>query len=150
MQTLSSLLFPGLYLPPAPKWIAVRQRFEQFHRNLSLTVLQRQDANTKRAGVVGCLNRHYYGSLSDVDNSFVIGSWGKGTSIRPPRDIDLYFLLPVDVHNRFQVYLGNRQSSLLQEVKAVLANTYPDTDMRGDGQVVVVKFDSFHVEVAPA
>ena len=80
----------------------------------------------------------------------MIGSWGKGTSIRPPRDIDLYFLLPVNVHHRFQVYFGNRQSALLQEVKKVLADTYPETDMRGDGQVVVVKFDSFDVEVAPA
>lgn len=150
MQTLNSLLFPGLYLPPAPKWIAVRQRFEQFHRNLSLTVLQQQDANTKYAGVVGCLNRCYYGTTSATDNSFVVGSWGKGTAIRPPRDIDLYFLLPVNAHRRFQHYLGNGQSALLQEVKGMLAKTYPDTDMRGDGQVVVVKFDSFDVEVAPA
>ena len=119
MHTLSALSFPGLQLPPAPKWIAVRQRFEQFHRNLSLTALQQQDADTKRAGVVGCLNRHYYGTSSATDNSFVIGSWGKGTSIRPPRDIDLYFLLPVNVHHRFQVYFGNRQSALLQEVKAL-------------------------------
>lgn len=150
MQTLSSLSFPGLFSPPAPKWIAVRQRFEQFHRNLSLTLLQQQDANTKYAGVVGCLNRRYYGTASTTDNSFVVGSWGKSTYIRPPRDIDLYFLLPVNVHSRFQVYFGNRQSALLQEVKDVLAETYPDTDMRGDGQVVMVKFDSFDVEVAPA
>lgn len=150
MQTLSALLFPRLQSPPAPKWIAVRQRFEQFHRNLALTALQQRDAYTKRAGVVGCLNRHYYGTSSVTDNSFVIGSWGKGTAIRPPRDIDLYFLLPVNAHHRFQVYFGNRQSALLQEVKDALAETYPDTDMRGDGQVVVVKFDSFDVEVAPA
>ena len=119
MHTLSALSFPGLQLPPAPKWIAVRQRFEQFHRNLSLTALQQQDADTKRAGVVGCLNRRYYGTSSITDNSFVVGSWGKGTAIRPPRDIDLYFLLPVNVHSRFQVYFGNRQSALLQEVKAL-------------------------------
>lgn len=150
MHTLSSLLTPALQLPPAPKWIAVRQRFEQFHRNLALTSLQLQDAHTKRASVVSCLNRRYYGTSSATDNSFVIGSWGKGTAIRPPRDIDLYFLLPVNVHQRFQVYFGNRQSALLQEVKDVLKDTYPDTDMRGDGQVVTVGFNSFDVEVAPA
>ncbi|MEO8009689.1 MAG: hypothetical protein ABI728_14370 [Betaproteobacteria bacterium] len=60
MQTLSSLSFPSLYLSPPPKWIAVRQRFEQFHRSLSLTLLQQQDAYTKYAGVVGCLNRRFF------------------------------------------------------------------------------------------
>ena len=91
-----------------------------------------------------------YGTSSASDNAFAIGSWGKGTAIRPPRDIDLYFLLPVNVYNRFQVYRGNRQSALLQEVKEVLTGTYPDTNMRGDGQVVVVRFESYSVEAAPA
>ncbi len=150
MPTLSSLSIPGLQFTPLPKWIAVRQRFEQFHRNLSLTVLQQQDAHAKRAGVVGSLNRYYYGTSSATDNSFVIGSWGKGTAVRPPRDIDLYFLLPNNAYHRFQVYFGNHQSALLQEDKGVLAGTYPDAEMRGDGQVVVVRFDSFSVEVAPA
>lgn len=34
---------------------------------------------------------------------------------------------------RFQGYFYNKQSSLLQEVKAVPSITYPNTDMRGDG-----------------
>lgn len=141
---------PRLYAPPLSKWIAVRQRFEQFHRDLLLTPLQLRDGNTKRAGVVGCLNRHYYGSASDTDNGFMIGSWGKGTAIRSPRDVDLYFLLPVNVYHRNQGNLWNRQSALLQEVKDVLGDTYPDTDMRGDGQVVIVRFESYSVEVVPA
>lgn len=147
-QTWQSL--SGLHTPVPPKWIAVRQRFDLFHRNLSLTTLQQQDAHTKRASVIGCLNRRYYGTSSTTDNSFMIGSWGKGTAIRPPRDIDLYFLLPVNVYHRFQVYRAYRQTALLQEVKDVLASTNPDTDMRGDGQVVVVQFESYRVEVAPA
>lgn len=140
---------PGLYTPALPKWIAVRQRFDLFHRNLSLTSLQQQDAPTKRSGVIGCLNRHYYGTSSATDNSFMIGSWGKGTAIRPPRDIDLYFLLPVNVYHRYQLYRAYRQSAFLQEVKDVFASANPDTDMRCDGQVVVVRFETCDVEVAP-
>ena len=132
------------------QWIAVRQRFTQFHSNLSLTPTQFQDGMTKRNGVVNCLNRRYYGSTSDTDNSFLVGSWGKDTAMRPPRDVDLYFLLPVAVHARFQAHVWNRQSALLQEVKAALTETYPDTDMSGDGQVVVVRFGSYSVEVVPA
>jgi Second Messenger Oligonucleotide or Dinucleotide Synthetase domain len=35
-------------------------------------------------------------------------------------------------------------------VKNVLSSTYPDTDMSGDGQVVLVRFESYSVEVVPA
>ena len=134
----------------SPMWIAVYQRFEQFHRNLLLTPLQRQDGLTKRNGVVNCLNRNYHNSTSETDNSFFIGSWGKDTATRPPRDVDVYFVLPVQVYHRFQPYLWNRQSALLQEVKDALADTYPDTDMRGDGQVIIVHFENYNVEVVPA
>jgi hypothetical protein len=132
------------------QWIAVRQRFEEFSGNLVLTPRQFIDGMTKRNGVVGCLNRYYYGSTSGTDNSFFIGSWGKDTASRPPRDVDVYFVLPPAVYHRLQGYLWNRQSALLQEVKGILADTYPDTDMSGDGQVVLVRFGSYSVEVVPA
>ncbi|KVN88827.1 hypothetical protein WJ68_04625 [Burkholderia ubonensis] len=85
-----------------------------------------------------------------TDHSFFVGSWGKDTAIRPPRDVDVYFLLPVDVYYRFQAYAWNRQSALLQEVKANLAQTYWNTEISGDGQVVLVNFGSYKVEVVPA
>jgi hypothetical protein len=138
--------FPAVGL----QWVAVRQRFTQFHNSLSLTPTQFQDGMTKRNGVVNCLNRRYYGSTSETDNSFFVGSWGKDTATRPPRDVDLYFLLPVAVHTRFQAHVWNRQSALLQEVRAALKETNWDTDMSGDGQVVVVRFGSYSVEVVPA
>lgn len=149
-QTLPNSILSSLLYSPSSMWIAVRRRFTQFDANLALTPAQRQDGFTKRNGVVSSLNRHYYESLSTTDNSFLIGSWGKGTATRPPRDVDIYFVLPVSVYYRFQSYVGNRQSALLQEVKTVLAATYPDTDMRGDGQVILVRFGSYNVEVVPA
>jgi len=50
------------------QWIAVRQRFNQFHYNLSFTPTQFLDGTRKRNGVVNCLNRRYYDSTSDTDN----------------------------------------------------------------------------------
>lgn len=131
-------------------WAGVRARFRQFHGNLLLTQEQVNDGVTKHHGVRGCLNRHYYDSSSDTANSFLIGSWGKNTRVRPPRDIDLYFVLPAAVYHRFQTHIGNRQSALLQEVKGVLQQTYSSTTMRGDGQVVLVRFNTINVEVVPA
>jgi hypothetical protein len=145
----------GYTLSPAPpvfrpSWIAVRPRFSQFNDELALTPLQVIDGLIKASGVAGCLNKHYYFSDSSIDHRFFVGSWGKNTASRPPRDIDLYFLLPDHVYYRFEQYVWNRQSALLQEVKNVIASTYPDTDMSGDGQVVLVKFGSYKVEVVPA
>lgn len=148
-QSLVPQLWNPFALNPL-RWIAVAQRFELFHKNLLLTPSQQRDGFTKRANVVSCLNRAYYAVNSDIDNSFLVGSWGKDTAIRPPRDIDVYFLLPAAVYNRFQGYLSNRQSALLQEVKNRLVLTYPNTDMSGDGQVVVVNFGSYCVEIIPA
>lgn len=131
-------------------WAGVRARFRQFHGNLLLTEDQVADGSTKHRGVRRSLNAHYYGSSSETANSFLVGSWGKDTCVRPPRDVDIFFVLPVSVYYRFETYSGNKQSALLQEVKQVLEQTYPTTTMRGDGQVVVVRFDKINVEVVPA
>jgi hypothetical protein len=150
---LSSL---GTYgLAPLPqvfphRWVGVRPRFTRFNDELALTPLQRRDGLTKSAGVMASLNWYYYGSDSQTDHGFFIGSWGKNTAGRPPRDVDLYFVLPVGVYYRFERYLWNKQSALLQEVNGVLADKYSSTDMTGDGQIVLVNFGSYNLEVVPA
>ncbi|MGV3570356.1 MAG: SMODS domain-containing nucleotidyltransferase [Ramlibacter sp.] len=135
-----------------PKWSYVTKRFAAFHDNLQLTPAQEADAETKIQGVVSCLNAAYYGHNSATDNAFLIGSWAKGTRVRPPRDLDLYFLLPVDVHTRFEQYAPgvNKQSALLQEVKTKLLATNPTSSIKGDGPVVLAAFTSYSVEVVPA
>lgn len=132
-------------------WIAVRSRFRTFHLNLTLTDAQIGEGQAHHIGVRRCLNSHYYGLSSDYRNSFLIGSWGKFTKTRPPRDIDLYFEMPIEVYHRYETVSNNKQSALLQEVKNVLNRTYTTTDkIKGDGQVVVVGFNRMSVEVVPA
>lgn len=142
-----SLLSPA----PAPiaNWIYVRARFRAFMENLKITAAQLDDGTKKQAGVRACLNRHYYGVSDEVANSFLMGSWGKATRVRPSRDVDILFLLPAHVHAQYQSRSGNRQSALLQEVKNVLLGTYYQTSMRGDGQVVVIPFNQTPIEVSP-
>jgi hypothetical protein len=62
------------------------------------------------------------------------------------------FLLPSEVYHRFEQRTGNKQSQLLQEIRWVLSEEgkYQNTDIRGDGQVVVVNFNTIPVEVVPA
>lgn len=130
----------------------VGRRFSLLQSNLRLTPAQRSDGQAKHRGVRKCLNQHYWSSSSSTSNSGLVGSWGKDTAIRPPRDIDVLFVLPQAVKERIDnlPWGRNGQSELLQEVKNVLHRSYPTTTMRGDGQVVMVKFGSYAVEVIPA
>ena len=132
------------------RWYYVRPRFQALLENLKITEEQAKDGEVKHQGIVSCLNRAYWNSRDDAIHRILIGSWGKFTRVRPPRDVDILFVLPVEVYWRFQQRTGNRQSQLLQEVKSRLQTTYPQTDIRGDGQVVVVPFNTCKVEVAPA
>jgi hypothetical protein len=159
-------VYPILAAPPSPplsledllrpQWAArvnaqVAARFDGFARRLVLTPLQQKDAVTKVAGIVKCLNNEYWGLDSDSAHCIIEGSWGKGTQGRPPRDVDVIFVLPYQTYEQFQNRGGNRQSQLLQDIKHTLSSKYPATHMRGDGQVVVVNFASGHgVEVVPA
>jgi hypothetical protein len=129
--------------------MTVGTRFSQFVAALMLTPDQQSDGQTKHTGVRQCLNEWYYGSKY-AGYGFLVGSWGKSTEIRPPRDIDIMFDLPKEVYDRFETHTGNKQSQLLQEIKYVLSQTYSTTEMSGDGQVVVVPFSSYGVEVVPA
>lgn len=145
-------MLSGVFLtPPAPAypWHYVERRFARLLENIQITAAQAEDGQTKHAGVRGCLNRHYWGTASETANSLLIGSWGKLTRVRPSRDIDILFLLPPHIYHQYQGRAGNRQSQLLQEVKGVLGATYSQTTIRGDGQVVIVPFNTTPVEVAP-
>lgn len=130
--------------------MSVWKRFDRFLKNLNLTDLQLANGRHAKESVVSALNAHYYGWSSGTANSRYIGSWGKRTRIRPPRDVDVRFLLPETVRNRFAQRVGNRQSQLLQEVRAVLGQKFHQTAVRGDGPVVVVPFSTLVVEVVPA
>lgn len=177
LQSLASLAAPAplgllssLYVPPPvtepalglisraliPKAspynsaVAVATRFQKFLDNIALTDAQFADGERKLRTVTSCLNRTYWGHNDENRNRVLAGSWSKQTRVRRPRDIDLLFILPYEVYCRYESRLGNKQSQLLQEVKQALLQAFPRTEMRGDGQVVMVNFESYAVEVVPA
>jgi hypothetical protein len=131
---------------------SVATRFENFLSNISLTAANREDAKVKYDGVAGKLHSHYYPTTTyNGSTKLLIGSYGKGTAVRPPRDVDVRFLMPAATFKRYDDYIGNGQSQLLQDIKRILQQRYPSTDISGDGQVVVVPFTNGHtVELLPA
>lgn len=79
-----------------------------------------------------------------------VGSYGRGTAATAS-DLDVLLSLPRDEYERYDGYRGNGQSRLLQAVKDVVLATYPNSNIKGDGQVVVVDFsDGMKFELLPA
>lgn len=122
--------------------------FEIFIGNLEPTNISEME--TTVGEIAKKLNKNYYDLDSDkISHMYIVGSVGRGTAIKGVSDLDILFDLPVEVFKRFDAYKEKKQSSLLQEVKNVLKARYTNTDISGDGQVVVIKFNKYTVELVP-
>lgn len=133
--------------------MTIQEQFEKFYENIKLTQAQREDAKRKYDGVCGKLHSYYYSDTSyDGNTRFLIGSYGKKTHIRPARDIDVIFIMPPEKFSQYNDNNSNCQSQLLQDIKAILEEKYPDTPIKAFGKVVVLEFSDpqHNVELLPA
>lgn len=100
--------------------------------------------------VTKAINREFWGSESETSHSLYVGSYGRGTATITS-DIDMLAILPKNEYERYDLYKRNGQSRLLQAVKESIKITLPSTDVRADGQVIVMNFsDGMKIEVLPA
>jgi Second Messenger Oligonucleotide or Dinucleotide Synthetase domain len=96
------------------------------------------------------LNRDFWTTESETAHSLYTGSYGRDTAAKGISDLDIGFVLPFAVYKQYNAYQGNGQSALLQAVKRSMQNTYPTSEIAGDGQVVVIRFDdNITFEVLP-
>lgn len=129
--------------------MGVGDDFQKFCTALRIPQNTRSTISSRTAAITKRLNKDFWNSTSDTEHSFYSGSYGRETAIRGISDIDLLMILPYETYKKYDNYQGNGQSALLQAVKNSIAATYPTTTMRGDGQVVVIKFDDMIYEVVP-
>ena len=122
--------------------------FQEFRDNLRVS--NSDDISEKYASITLRLNRDFHGSESETLHRLQIGSYGRSTAINGVSDLDMIFELPWSVHSRLSKIEGNGPSQLFQEVRTSLLKRYPNTNIRGDGQVVILDFKGFRVEVLPA
>ncbi|WP_315437247.1 nucleotide-binding domain-containing protein [uncultured Selenomonas sp.] len=128
--------------------MALKEDFETFCSNIQLD--NRSDMEKSAGEIAKKLNKHYYGLAEDTSSHlYIVGSVGRQTAIKDSSDLDIIFDLPTSVYNRFNAYEKNGQSSLLQEVKQVMKERYSRTEVSGDGQVVVIEFTKYTVELVP-
>ncbi|AHX13371.1 hypothetical protein CH75_09230 [Dyella jiangningensis] len=108
------------------------------------TITQRYGAITTR------LNTDFWVTTSSTAHSLYAGSYGRNTAIRGFSDLDMVFQLPQSLYARYDGYMSNGQSALIQAVKTSIESTYSRTSVRGDGQVIQVPFtDGLTFEVVP-
>lgn len=125
----------------------ISSTFESFIENLKISnddeILRRYKNITK------ALNDYYYESESQTDNSVQIGSYGRKTAVNGVSDLDMMFDVPSEYFSTYNDAETNGQSALLQDVRTAILKRYSTTDVRGDGQVVVVSFTNYVIEVCP-
>lgn len=133
--------------------MSINDQFLKFYDNIKLTPAQRDDAVNKHTGVCKKLHDYYYPTTEyNGSTKLLIGSYAKHTHIRPARDIDVIFIMPPEKFDQYDDNQSNCQSQLLQDVKKILEEKYPNTPIRADEKVVVLEFsDTKHnVELLPA
>lgn len=121
--------------------------FKEFLGNL--VIPNKEDISAKYNSITQRLNKDFWNSESEIDNSLQVGSYGRKTAVKGVSDLDMIFELSDDDFKKYDSYESNGQSALLQDVKKSILKTYSTTDVRGDGQVVVVSFTNYKVEVCP-
>lgn len=124
-------------------------QFDRFLRNIELTDVQVGAASTRHRAIRDKLESSFPGATT-----FIVGSYAKNTSVRPPSDLDIFLVLPDSIYRKYTSFAymyRNAQSELLQEVKEKVQKNYVMTKIKADGQVVIAPFaSSFSVEIVPA
>lgn len=122
--------------------------FSDFCSNL---IIRDPSVSARYTTITRRLNFEYYNSSSDTLHSLYVGSYGRNTAINSTSDFDILFQLPYEIYRRFNSYIYNGQSALLQDVKSKIEKTYSTTRIKADGQVIVIPFaDGVTFELVPA
>lgn len=125
----------------------IRQTFEDFINNLKVT--NSDDISYKYRRITKALNLAFRDTESETTNCLQVGSYGRYTAIDGVSDLDMIYEMPLESFKRYDEREGNSQSGLLQDVRKAILETYSNTDIRGDCQVVVIAFTNYQVEVCP-
>lgn len=130
--------------------MTISQAFDQLDRNLCVSMSTRNLISNRHNNIAKRVNYDFRGLSGSTSNTRYVGSYGRGTAIEGISDIDMLMVLPYDTYYKYNNYSYNGQSALLQAVKNSIKVTYPNTDLKGDGQIVQVSFsDGMMFEIVP-
>lgn len=123
--------------------------FENFCKSIQINTDELEKWNSRIRKITKKLNKEYYDINSNEENMYVVGSVGRGTAVNNISDYDCIFRLPQEKFTQYNNYSNNGQSALLQEIKIKIQELYATTQIKGDGQVVVISFGDGDIELVP-
>ncbi len=131
--------------------MGVAEWFSDFYDNCVIPANSISNFSYRYKRITKQLNLDFYASTSETANSYYVGSYGRDTASNLLSDLDVLYILPNELYSRFDQYIGNGQSALLQLVKQSIQKTYPVSDTFADGQIVGISFsDGVEFEIVPA
>ena len=129
--------------------MSISDKFNNFCSNLRMSDTTVSNVRLRYHGITKRLNKDFRNFDSDSAYSLYVGSYGRGTAIHVS-DIDMLYILPWGYYTKYDSYISNGQSALLQAIRDSIKQTYSGTYVSGDGQVVKVWFsDGVEFEVVP-
>jgi hypothetical protein len=122
--------------------------FRAFSNAIKVSASTLESVDYRLGRIVSALDAYYYGS-TQKNVTFRIGSIGRQTDIHTS-DVDIIYKVPASLYSRYDMYLGNGQSQMLQDFRSAILSTYPNTYVKADGLVAIVEFsDGIVFEVMP-
>ena len=129
--------------------MSISDKFSNFCSKLRMSDATVSNVRLRYHNITKRLNKDFRGIENDIAYSLYVGSYGRGTAIHVS-DIDMLYILPWSYYTKYNSYISNGQSALLQAVRDSVKQTCPVTDISGDGQVVKVWFsDDVVFEIVP-
>lgn len=125
--------------------------FQTFCDNLLVCSDKRNLIASRHDTIAKRINQDFRGLSGSISNTLYVGSYGRNTANGYLSDVDMIMILPYSIYEKYNSYYGNGQSALLNAVRNSIQKTYPNTSIKGDGQIVEVSFsDGMKFEVVPA
>jgi hypothetical protein len=120
----------------------VAQGFAWLRETMQVTQLQAATVSTRQNRVRSAIE-----SRMNVLDSFVAGSYRRNTLVAPLKECDVDICIVLHPEH----YSSGRPAALLDNVRAALLETYPQTPrISRNGQAVTISFTDFRVDVVPA
>ncbi|HWU89206.1 MAG TPA: CBASS oligonucleotide cyclase [Kofleriaceae bacterium] len=119
--------------------MSIASTFQAYLSSLELTDRERADASAQQVALRDRLRLHLAGFV----DSRLVGSYRRGTAIRPLKDIDVFVVLDAREHRRD---VPDAPLRLLQAIERALRASYPNHKPRIQGRSVNIGFSGTEID----
>ena len=122
--------------------MSIAQKFQNFNSNIRISSNDIEKISSRYKTITQRLNLDFYDINSETSHSLYVWSYWRDTDIHVS-DIDMLFVLPYSIYERYNNYSWNWQSYLLQAVKDSIKKTYSTTHLKWDWQIIWLNFNDW-------